>query len=631
MSDTSSSNATPEVIVTSSDLDKDNKRQIALEFADVSFEVTDDGVDENGEPHMRRILHGVSGEFQPGTLTAIMGSSGAGKTTLLNILSKRTRTRTNGKSRQIVSGVVSGNGTPVTKKFMRKNAAYVLQQDILMSTATVKESIMFSAHMRLPNVPADVQEDRVDKIIRDLSLDHCANTRVGSVAKRGLSGGEMKRTSIAVELVSDPSILFCDEPTTGLDSETALNTVRVLKDLAHTGGRTIITTIHAPSAEIFDLFDQLLLLVDGRIVYQGAASDVGAYLTQIDMPPPKYSNVADHFMRIMNEKGAEADATRQELIRQWELHYDHSARVSAEIVEDENDVVEVEKLPWLKQVRAITSRSLRHIVREPITFRARIGETIFMATIVTLMYWQLESYQTEIFDRLGFGFFITVGACLMGLTPTTLVFPSDKPLFLRERAANMYTTPAYFIGKLIADLPFQLLWPLIMGSIAYWGVGFQPVFDRFAFFYLVMAMSTIAGHSLGLVISSASPNVNIAMAMAPLAFLPSMLFAGFYVNLDSVPDFISWLQYISVFKYTFSLVMANEFDGLELSCRERELIKNPQGDLVCPITDGQQVLDRWAVSTDDIPQNFLLLAAITIGFYTIAFFTLRTKARKAHV
>jgi ABC-type multidrug transport system ATPase subunit len=199
------------------------------------------------EPTTKTILHDVSANMPRGTLTAIIGGSGSGKTTMLNTMAERITS-----GRLTITGKTTFNGQQGINNI---RSAYVMQQDVLLPTLTVRETLQYSADLRLP--PPTTSEERkkvVEEVILELGLKECAHTRIGNNIHKGCSGGEKRRTSIGVQLLSNPSVLFLDEPTTGLDATSAFQLVRTLKSLAGKG-RTIITTIHQPRSEIWGLFD----------------------------------------------------------------------------------------------------------------------------------------------------------------------------------------------------------------------------------------------------------------------------------------------------------------------------------------------------------------------------------------
>lgn len=216
-----------------------------------------------GTTRRAAIVKNVSGYAPPGTTTYIMGPSGAGKTSLLNILASRVNMRSNAK----VSGSITFNDTlPVDNANFNLYGSYVEKDDLLFSYFTVREAIRFSARLKL-NIPEWQQDRQVESILFDLGLGLSSNSQIGDANRKVLSGGERKRVAIAVEMVSDPSLLILDEPTAGLDSFKSTAICRLLKKLAQDKGKTVISTINSPSSEAFYYFDRLILMADGHIMY----------------------------------------------------------------------------------------------------------------------------------------------------------------------------------------------------------------------------------------------------------------------------------------------------------------------------------------------------------------------------
>jgi ABC-type multidrug transport system ATPase subunit len=211
----------------------------------------------------KQIVKSVSGYAAPGQTTYIMGSSGAGKTSLLNILADRIRTVGNVR---LSGNIVFNDSVPVNNMTFKKYAAYVMQDDILFATFTVREAVTFAARLKL-KTSIEAQDMVVAKVIEELGLNHVSESHIGDIRKKVLSGGERKRCSIAVELVSDPAVILLDEPTSGLDAFKATSICQLLSNLARTKGKTVISTIHSPSSQAFYFFDRLILMADGHIMY----------------------------------------------------------------------------------------------------------------------------------------------------------------------------------------------------------------------------------------------------------------------------------------------------------------------------------------------------------------------------
>ncbi|KAJ3018387.1 hypothetical protein HKX48_002938 [Thoreauomyces humboldtii] len=239
------------------------------------------------------ILNGIQGIAEAGEVLAVMGGSGAGKTTFLDILAKRNK-------KGIVTGDILVNGNFMDDNQYRSIIGYVDQEDTLLPTLTVYETVLFSAKLRLPSyMPMKEKEGRVMETLMELGILHIANRRIGTTGERGISGGEKRRVSIACELVTGPSILFLDEPTSGLDAFNAFNVIESLVNLARTYRRTVILTIHQPRSNIFALFDKLLLLAKGRVVYSGPAQEeCRECFEEQGFVCPKGFNMADYLVDL---------------------------------------------------------------------------------------------------------------------------------------------------------------------------------------------------------------------------------------------------------------------------------------------------------------------------------------------
>ena len=285
-----------------------NQTQIQLSWKNITIKTAPKGgcCSKKKDFQEKIILDDVSGLVQPGQFLSIIGASGAGKTTLLNYLSGRLISKGLSKDGEVL---VNGVSRDEIKGFATISA-YVQQDDILFQTLTVRECLEFAAKLKLPGTYEEKMA-RVDKIIAELRLTKCQNTKIGGPLVKGVSGGERKRTSIGVELITDPFLVFLDEPTTGLDSFTATSVMETLKDLSKTG-RTIIQTIHQPNSDIFEMMDRLMLLAKGKIIYFNEASKAVDYFSGINFTCPELSNPADYFMSIMSIETIEQDLQEKE-------------------------------------------------------------------------------------------------------------------------------------------------------------------------------------------------------------------------------------------------------------------------------------------------------------------------------
>jgi ABC-type multidrug transport system ATPase subunit len=272
----------------SEDEEDDNARLLAdhkpaaLSFEDVTYQLKG-----------KHILSGISGVVHPGELLAIMGASGAGKTTFLDILARKNKVG-------MAGGEFYLNGEKVRDEDFKNVIGFVDQDDTMLPTLTVHETILDSALLRLPRAMSRAaKEQRVEDVERQLGIYQIRHQKIGSEESgRGISGGEKRRVSIACELVTSPSILFLDEPTSGLDAFNAFNVVECLVNLVKSYNRTVVFTIHQPRSNIVALFDQLILLAKGRTVYSGPFENCQAYFDNIGYTCPPGFNIADYLVDL---------------------------------------------------------------------------------------------------------------------------------------------------------------------------------------------------------------------------------------------------------------------------------------------------------------------------------------------
>ncbi|KAI3404568.2 ADP1 [Candida oxycetoniae] len=258
-----------------------------FEPATLSFENISYTVGENN-----RVLNNAFGLVNPRECLAIMGGSGAGKTTLLDILAGKNK---DGK----IAGSIYVNGNVVDPKYYKEIVGFVDQEDHLIPTLTVYETVLNSALLRLPrSMTFEQKQTRVVEVLNELRILGIKDRVIGSNFKRGISGGEKRRVSIACELVTSPSILFLDEPTSGLDSYNARNVVECLVKLSRDYDRTIVFTIHQPRSNIVSLFDKLLLLSDGDLIFSGEMIKANDFFTKNGYKCPLGYNIADYLIDI---------------------------------------------------------------------------------------------------------------------------------------------------------------------------------------------------------------------------------------------------------------------------------------------------------------------------------------------
>eukprot|EP00899_Mesostigma_viride_P027763 jgi/Mesvir1/8171/Mv12476-RA.1 len=443
--------------------------------------------------NMVKILHEMSGNVIPGELLALMGPSGSGKTTLLSCVG--------GRFRGEIHGQILYNGEKFGRE-MKKRTGFVDQDDMLFANLTVRETLMFAALLKLPDdMPRKAKATKVAEVMASLGLTKCANTIIGSHFVRGISGGERKRVSIGHEMLTDPAIILLDEPTSGLDSTTALRIIRLLKTLA-LAQRTIITTVHQPSSRMYNMFDKLMLLTDGHIMFYGCARDAMPFFAKLGYAPNYNCNPADYLLdlamgEVADDAGLPAPEVKEKLLRLRaeslgpkiekkrtlaDLQLEHQQTMTtlrrtgaAPVVHKQDHWL----VKWTKQVTYLAQRSV--LERRFETFGSlRLFNVLSIALICGMLWFNSDDGTAHgVNDTVGLLFFNGVFWGFFPLFSAIFTFPSERVIFVKERKSGMYPVSAYFMARTVADLPLELVMPSLYILVEYWMVGLNPKAGRF--------------------------------------------------------------------------------------------------------------------------------------------------------
>jgi hypothetical protein len=310
----------------------------------------------------------------------------------------------------------------------------------------------------------------IDDMLQYLGLEECANVMAGSEIIKGISGGQKKRTSIAQELITNPAITFLDEPTSGLDTAAAYKVVLVLKELAK-AKQSVLCTIHQPSSEIFELFDQAIFLARGQIVYSGPPSGIRAHFESLGHVCPKDYNPADFVMFTLEMAD---DPSFDTLKAAWTKHANLDPPAGA------NGAGELPPCPsgkgFFKELMLLSGRQYRNTIRDKATLAGRFGITIFLKIVFALIFFQAcdpDRDDYELQTHLGAVTMVGINAMFGSVQPAILTFPSERPVFLREHASQMYGVVPYFLSKTIVEFVLLIGQVNVALCIAYFMMGFH--------------------------------------------------------------------------------------------------------------------------------------------------------------
>ncbi|XP_033644271.1 broad substrate specificity ATP-binding cassette transporter ABCG2-like isoform X1 [Asterias rubens] len=613
-----------------------------LSFHDINCEVK---VKVKRKDVTKTILNNITGVFQPG-MNAIMGPTGSGKTSLLDILARR-------KDPRGVSGTVLVDGAKQPANF-KCISGYVVQDDVVMGTLTVRENLAFSAALRLQgNFSHSERAERVEDVITELGLSDCGNTRVGTEFIRGVSGGERKRTNIGMELITKPSVLFLDEPTTGLDAATASVVMLLLSRLSKRG-RTTIFSIHQPRFSIYRLFDTLHLLDKGATVYHGPTEGALNFFESIGYQCEEHNNPPDFFLDVINgylnsslkslgpaaeengdcEKGTQVILTEMDnglsanpsLAELFKASTGHETMTSdAGVIhlshkngEDDAIVQDIQyATSFPVQLKYVSKRTIINFIRSPQLAIFQPLSMIFLSLVLGVIFWQLDlSLNSGIQNRVGAFLFVTMNM-VFGNMSAIEAFIQERVIFVHETASGFYRVSTFFISKIFCDLlPMRILPTALFALITYWMLGLKATAGSFFVYLLNLIMTTFTACSLSFAISSTVTLQSVATLLVSLCYVVMLVFSGLLVNIASLPSWLQWIQYLSLFRYSLNALSINELVGLKFC----GMIGNST---IC--MSGESYLDGQGInySTWGLWQNEFALGIMCVCLLLLTYIKLR--------
>jgi len=539
------------------------------------------------------ILNEVTGFLAPRRMLAIMGPSGCGKTTMLDTLAGRQPKNVK------VTGQVLLNGYASNLSYGR--SAYVTQDEMLVGTLSVRECLTYTAMLRLPkHMPHSEKMARVEDVLGELGLRDAADTKIGNWFLKGVSGGQKRRVAIGCELLTHPTLLFLDEPTSGLDAAAAFYVIKTIRHLSE-ANRTILTVIHQPSSEVFELFDKLCLLSGGQVVYFGDADKALSMFESAGLPCPPLRNPTDHFLHVINKDfkvndkhGDEIDNNITTLLNTYRSTL--GPEVNKEVVAmsaqgaayeaGENQASYFTQLWWL------TKRMFLNNWRNIGIFHLRLGMYIMLCIMMGTIYLQLGNSWKDSYSRTSMMFFVVAFLTFMSIAGFP-AFAEDMAVFMRERLNGYYGISTFVVANTLASAPFIFLIAIISSVIVYWLVDLNDNGDRFPFFFINLYTSLTVVESLMMAIAAIVPHYLMGIAGGAGMLGMFMLVCGFFQPVGQLPQPV-WrypLHYMSFHSYAFGGFMQNEFagtDGWGCPCAETAAgCPAP-----CTMT-GDEILDYW--------------------------------------
>ncbi|KAJ1812529.1 hypothetical protein LPJ56_005476 [Coemansia sp. RSA 2599] len=467
------------------------------------------------------------------------------------------------------------------------------------------------------------QKAQCSHAISLFGLEKCRATMVGDSSTKGISGGEKKRTAIAMEWVTESPVIFLDEPTSGLDAHSALMVTHQLKDIADTG-RTVVAVLHQPSSEMFALVDDIVVLFEGSIVYMGERSNFIDYLARLGYPCGMYTNPADHVFNSVFFDGDPGHLASRSLGNSIAMGqraetlaaaWANSAEAAALHRMVDNPVLTPitasqfrRTSPPVSQMTYLLKRGGRNALRNSLVLRIRLGQAVFFGLIIGLIFLNTQNRPASVQQQNFSGalFFTCVAQFLTATLAVVNVFTGERLVFQRERAAGYYGLPAYYASKNIVELPIQICVPIIYSCISYWLLGLRRDADKFFIYMATTVCLNLCGFSFGMFLGAMFSSLAAILSALPLLFLPFLLFGGLFVNTGNSTVWLRWLQWISPIKYGYTALMYNQFRGYEVDGTDI----------------GDRYLDQVNLGPFSIAVNIVFILAISFVIWLAAYILL---------
>ncbi|XP_031255754.1 ABC transporter G family member 29-like [Pistacia vera] len=536
-------------------------------YVDMPPEMKEQGVAED----KLQLLRGVTGAFRPGVLTALMGVSGAGKTTLMDVLAGR-------KTGGYIEGDIRISGFPKKQETFARISGYCEQTDIHSPQVTVRESLIYSAFLRLPKeVSKEEKMVFVDEVMELVELVGLKDAIVGLPGVTGLSTEQRKRLTIAVELVANPSIIFMDEPTSGLDARAAAIVMRTVRNTVDTG-RTVVCTIHQPSIDIFEAFDELLLMKrGGQVIYAGPLGKNSHKIIEYFEAIPGVPIIKEKYNPATWMLEVSSVAAEVRLNMDFAEYYKSSAlfqRNKALVKELSTPPPGAKDLYFPTQYSQSSWGQFKSCIwkqwwtywRSPDYNLVRYFFTLAAALMVGTIFWKVGTKREDTNDLTMIIGAMYAAVLFVGINNCSTVQPIvaiERTVFYRERAAGMYSALPYALAQVVSEIPYVFIQTIYYTLIVYSMVSFEWKVAKFFWFFYVTFFSFLYWTYYGMMTVSITPNHQVAAIFAAAFYALFNLFSGFFIPRPRIPKWWVWYYWICPVAWTVYGLIVSQYGDVE--------------------------------------------------------------------
>ncbi|SGY73967.1 BQ5605_C005g03332 [Microbotryum silenes-dioicae] len=624
------------------------KQLVDIRVRGLGLTVTSRSIASRGQKVEKIILNDVDAFFPAGKVCAIMGPSGvsidralslslqtllvltcfsyscqAGKSSLLQVLSGRLKS--GATSVFSTYGSVTFNDRPYDSS-LASLMAFIEQEDAHhLPALTVRETLRYAARLRLPGQSLSQCDARAEEVLRILGLKLCADNLVGGPLLKGISGGEKRRLSLAVQLIDDPPVLFADEPTSGLDSFTAYNIMLTLKDLADQG-RTIIVSVHQPRSDVWDIFDHVLLLAKGGLTaYSGPRTDILKALESCGAVCPTDFNPADFVLDVISvsyrdsleEKRSAAQVER--IIQAWRTsNREFAQSFSPSPQASPLGTHKQRTAPFIRALPVVLSRSFKNLRRQSDIFVARLANPPFLALLFFLFFGRLSLGPGSAQTRVG-ALQETTALPFVGMLACLSIFPTERGLFFHEwRSSGRHGVAAFLVAYSLQETAVSIVSSLLWSVVFVFGIKLQQTPRIFIEFWLTSYALISTGESIGIIFSSFFENGGLAVSLVSASITMSAQLNG--IISVTVPKWLQIIGWATVTKSQARVQIINEFKGLVFDCTSQDIASG-----ACVVATGEELLQTFSIAPSGTGKFLGIALALTLLFRILSYIALRVR------
>ncbi|RSL66120.1 hypothetical protein CEP54_003898 [Fusarium duplospermum] len=548
------------------------------------------------KPPLKTILDNSHGCVKPGEMLLVLGRPGSGCTTLLNMIANHRRGYAS------VSGDVHyGSMTAEEAKNYRGQIVMNTEEELFFPSLTVGQTMDFATRLKvpfqLPDGVTSAEEMRVETrnfLLQSMAIEHTHDTKVGNAFIRGVSGGERKRVSIIETLTTRGSVFCWDNSTRGLDASTALEYTKAVRAMTDVLGLASIVTLYQAGNGIYDLFDKVLVLDEGKEVYYGPLKEARPFMESMGFICQHGANVADYLTGITvpterdvrpefeNRFPRNADMLRVEyekspIYQRMIAEYDYPTtdiakertRLFKEGVRQEKDKKLADKDPmtvgFVQQVKACVQRQYQILLGDKATFIIKQVSTIIQALIAGSLFYNAPATSGGLFIKSGACFFAILFNSLLSMSEVTDSF-TGRPVLLKHKSFAFFHPAAFCIAQITADIPVILFQVSTFSIILYFMVGLTSTAGAFFTFWVILVAITMCMTALFRAVGAGFSTFDGASKVSGFLISATVIYSGYMIQKPQMHPWFVWIFWINPMAYGFDALLSNEFHNKIIPC-----------------------------------------------------------------